>query len=379
MNEPNDVNAVSDTDDTDDTADPAPRPSGGQAPGEAHLLGLLDGFIKTKVLIGAYKLDLFTACRTPRSRADLLAQLALPERSGTILLNACVALDLLEVTAAGHLQVPPALAPFLVREADAPFRTTTYLLDYYDEVFRAMVDIDELIRSDGASSSFKLRDYFKDNVSEVRDEVAAEYSTYMEATMGKIVEVVLASYPFARHRRILDLCGNTGTFCASVVAATPGLQGAFLDVPACVEIGAEALRADPELAARVTPIAGDLFKTPIPPDYDLITMCRSAMDWGDAKMGPVYAAIHSALPEDGRFLIIERMLPETNTPEAQALYLRSFYFLAKSQTTRYRRPSEHVALLEAAGFRDIELITPPRAPYQLFQSMRLIVARRGPG
>ncbi|MCA9663752.1 MAG: hypothetical protein KC486_35820, partial [Myxococcales bacterium] len=161
-----------------------------------------------------------------------------------------------------------------------------------------------------------------------------------------------------------------------VVAATPGLEGAFLDVPACVAIGARALEADPALAARVTPIAGDIFKTPFPAGCDLITMCRSAMDWGDDRIGPIYAKIRDALPSGGALLIIERMLPEAIDEAALPLYLRSVYFLAKSQSTRYRRPSEHVRLLEAAGFADIEIIEPPRAPYELFQSMRIIAARR---
>ena len=37
--------------------------------GEALLLELLNGFIKTKVLLGAYQLDLFTACASPRRRS----------------------------------------------------------------------------------------------------------------------------------------------------------------------------------------------------------------------------------------------------------------------------------------------------------------------
>lgn len=347
----------------------------GAAITEKGLLELLDGFIKTKVLIGAYHLDLFTRCAEPRPRAALLAELGAPERAATILVNACVALGLL-VEEEGRLATPPSIAPFLVRGGDRPFRTTTYLLDYYDEVYRALVDFESLVESDGASSTFKLRDYFKDDVSEVKPEVAAEYSTYMEATMGKIVEVVLGAFSFAGHRRLLDLCGNTGTFCAAVVAATPGLEGAFLDVPACVAIGEAELGERPELAGRVRGIAGDLFAPTLPEGFDVITMCRSAMDWGDERMGPIYAKIRGALPAGGRFLIIERMLPEEVLPEALSLYLRSVYFLAKSQTTRYRTPSQHVALLRQAGFTEIEVIEPPRAPYELFQSMKIIAATR---
>lgn len=341
--------------------------------GEKLLLDLLDGFLKSKVLMTAYRLDLFTAAREPIAREALRAAKGLPERSFRIVVDACVALGLLHEDERG-LVTPAELAPFLVRAEGRPFQTTTYLLEYYDEVYRALADMDALVRSDGAASPFKLRDYFKDDVAAIDPQVAAEYSRYMDATIARIVEVVLATYPFGQHRRLLDLCGNTGSFCAAVVAATPGLTGAFLDVPACVDIGRAQLADRPELHGRVDAIAGDVFRTPIPAGFDVITMCRSAMDWGDARMVDVYRRAREALPQDGRFLIIERMLPERVLPEALPMYLRGVYFLAKSEHTRYRSPSEHLALLQAAGFRDTTELAPPRAPYEFFQSMRILVA-----
>lgn len=345
------------------------------ATGEKLLLDHLDGFLKSQVLMTAYRLDLFTAAREPIGRDALRAALALPERSFRIVVDACVALGLLAEDERG-LVTPAALAPFLVRAPDRPFTATTYLLDYYREVYRALGDMDALVRSDGAGSTFKLRDYFKDDVAAIDPDVAAEYSRYMDATIARIADVVLATYPFEQHRRLLDLCGNTGTFCAAVLAAHPHLHGAFLDVPACVDIGRRQLAARPELRGRVDAIAGDIFRTPLPGGFDVITMCRSAMDWGDERILGVYQRVHAALPAGGRFLVVERMLPERVAPEALPMYLRGVYFLAKSESTRYRTPAEHLALLRAAGFADAEVLEPPRAPYESFQSMRIVVAHR---
>lgn len=342
--------------------------------GEAMLLELLEGFLQTQVLVTAHRLDVFgTLVERPRSAAELRQVLGLPERSGTILLDACVALGLLELDG-DALRVPTALAPLLVRGPGQPFSTTRYLLDYYGEVYGALDDMHELVRTDGASSRFVLRDYFKDDVSEVEPEVAAEYSRYMDETVAPIAKVVLDTCSFESHRALLDLCGGTGTFCAAIVAATPGLRGAFLDVPACVELGRRRLVAQAELAARITPLAGDVFTTPLPAGYDVITMCRAAMDWGDDRIEPLYRRVLRALPPGGRFLVVERMLPEQPSPRERALYLRAVYFLAKSRTTRYRTPAQHVALLQRAGFAHVEVLEPPRAPYAAFQSMKVIVA-----
>lgn len=341
--------------------------------GEALVLELLEGFLETQVLLTAHRLDVFgTLVERPRTAAELRGVLGLPERSGTILLDACVALGLLELDG-DALRVPAELAPVLARGLGQPFSTTRYLLDYYAEVYGALADMDELVRTDGASSWFKLRDYFKDDVSEVAPDVAAEYSRYMDETVAPIAKVVLETVSFASHQALLDLCGGTGTFCAAIVAATPGLRGAFLDVPACVELGRARLAARAELADRITPIAGDVFTTPLPAGYDVITMCRAAMDWGDDRIEPLYRRVLRALPPGGRFLVVERMLPERPSPRERSLYLRAVYFLAKSRTTRYRTPEQHVALLRRAGFARAEVLEPPRAPYAVFQSMKVVV------
>jgi demethylspheroidene O-methyltransferase len=342
--------------------------------GEALLLELLDGFLETKVLMTAHRLDVFgTLAERPRPAAELRQVLALPERSGTILLDACVALGLLELDG-DSLRVPAALCPVLARGQGQAFSTTRYLLDYYGEVYGALVDMDALVRTDGASSQFRLRDYFKDDVSEVEPAVAAEYSRYMDETMAPIAKVVLDTVSFDSHRALLDLCGGTGTFCQAIVTATPGLRGAFLDVPACVELGRQRLVGEPELAERITAIAGDVFDTSLPAGYDVITICRAAMDWGDDRIEPLYRRVLRALPPGGRFLVVERMLPDQPSARERALYLRAVYFLAKSRTTRYRTPAQHEALLRRAGFSRVEVLEPPRAPYAVFQSMKVVVA-----
>lgn len=342
--------------------------------GEPLLLELLEGFMATQVLITAHRLDVFgTLVERSRSAAELREELALPERSGTILLDACVSLGLLELDGES-LRVPATLAPVLARGPGQPFSTTRYLLDYYGEVYGALDRMDELVRTDGAASRFKLRDYFKDDVSEVAPEVATEYSRYMDETVAPIAKVVLDTVSFSSSSSLLDLCGGTGTFCEAIVTATPGLRGAFLDVPACVELGRQRLAARGELGERITPVPGDVFTTQLPAGHDVITICRAAMDWGDDRIEPLYRRVLRALPPGGRFLVVERMLPERPSPRERALYLRAVYFLAKSRTTRYRTAAQHVALLERAGFSRVEVLEPPRAPYAAFQSMKVVVA-----
>jgi demethylspheroidene O-methyltransferase len=345
------------------------------ARGEPRILEILDGFIESKILMTAFQLDLFTAACEPIGRAGLVKRLGLPERSGGILIDACLAIGVLEEVDGG-VRTPAALAPFLRKGDVEPFRATTYLIDYYAEVYKALVDMRELVATDGASSTFKLRDYFKEDVADVDPTVAAKYSHYMDATIQSIVEVVLESFSFADRRYLFDLCGGTGAFCAAIARAHPHLGAGFIDVPACVTLGGERLAADPALAARITGVAGDVFTAPLPRDADVFTLCRAAMDWGDDRILGLYRRVHEALPPGGCFLVVERMLPERFTPEAKPIYLRSIYFLAKSTSTRLRTPAQHQALLVAAGFPEAELVVPPRDPHRYLRGFRVMIARK---
>jgi demethylspheroidene O-methyltransferase len=340
----------------------------------SSLYELLDGFLGSKVLMTALELDLFTVVAGGiDTRARLIDALGLPLRSTKILVDACVALELLDEDG-GQLSVPEALRPDLLAGDSGAFNMVRYLAGYYAEVYRDLDRMAELVRSDGASSRFHLRDYFKEDVADVDPELAADYSAYMHATMERIAGTVIETYSFARHRVLLDLCGGPGTFCAAVLRANPGLRGAFLDVPAVVDVGSRTIGADPELDGRIEAIAGDAFTAPLAGDADVITICRSAHDWDDSRVEALFCRVHEALPAGGRFLIVERMLPEEVSAADRGLCLRAVYFLSKSRTACYRSPGDYRRMLGAAGFSDVRAMTPARDPYQFFRGLHIVIA-----
>jgi demethylspheroidene O-methyltransferase len=193
--------------------------------------------------------------------------------------------------------------------------------------------------------------------------------------MAKIVAVVLEMYDFSSHTCLFDLCGGTGTFCEAVVRATPGLVAAFIDIPAVAEIGRKRL-ANNGLSDRIVALGGDVFADELPQRADLMTMCRSAHDWDDARVLSLFRRVFEALPMGGKFLVIERMIPDEFTPRAAPLYLRAIYFLSKSRTACYRTAEQYDRALRQAGFARVETIDPPRDPYEFFQGLRMVVGTK---
>jgi hypothetical protein len=348
---------------------------GKRAMGEKDLLNLVDAFIQSKVLMTAYRLNVFTLlAREPMAIGEALKTLELPERSGTILINACLGLGLLELKDE-KLGVPEGIAHLLIQDRNLPFRMPTYLIDYYNTLYTDMVNLEEIVKTDGAASAFNLRDYFKDDVSEVEPELAADYSAYMDATMDKIVKVVLETYSFADHHYLFDLCGGTGTFCEAIVRATPGLRGGFIDIPAVASIGRRRL-AQLTSPCPLDVTAGDVFSCELPKQADVMTICRSAHDWDDAQIQALFERVAETLRPGGKFLIIERMIPDQFSKDALPLYLRAVYFLSKSCTARYRTAAQYHAALNQAGFAKVETLSPDRDPYAFFQGLRIVMGTK---
>jgi len=342
---------------------------------ERDLLSLVDAFIKSKVLMTAYRLDVFTLlAREPMGIDQVLARLELPERSGTILVNACLGLSLLEMKGE-TLAVPEEIAPLLIQDEALPFRMSTYLIEYYNALYTDLVNLEEIVKTDGVASAFNLRDYFKDDVNEVRPELAADYSAYMDATMAKIVSVVLDTYSFSGHHYLFDLCGGTGTFCQAILEANPGLAGGFIDIPAVASIGRSRLE-QLSLTLPLDVVGGDVFSCELPNHADVMTICRSAHDWDDDQIEALFKRVAEALKPGGRFLVIERMLPEQFTKDALPLYLRAIYFLSKSCTARYRTAGQYHEVLQRAGFRKVVTLKPGKDPYTFFQGLRIVMATK---
>src|SRR5436305_1534224 len=74
--------------------------------------------------------------------------------------------------------------------------------------------------------------------------------------------VCLAHYDFGRHRRLLDVGGNSGEFALRLCRRHPALRATVLDLPTVCAIGRQHLRRDPE-ADRITFLPGNAVTDPL--------------------------------------------------------------------------------------------------------------------
>ena len=191
----------------------------------------------------------------------------------------------------------------------------------------------------------------------------ADYSTLMSASQPLVAAHILDAYPFARHRRLLDVGGGEGRFLEAVRARAGRLELGLFDLPAV------AARASARLGAQVAIHSGSFFSDALPEGYDLISLVRILHDHDDGPALDLLRSIYAALPPGGRLLIAEPMAATRGAEPAGDAYF-GLYLLAMG-SGRPRTAREIGNMLHEAGFRRWR-----EAPSAIPLTVRIIVADR---
>ncbi|KNZ32945.1 MAG: methyltransferase [Methylibium sp. NZG] len=318
----------------------------------AGLFDLVAGFVYSQVLLACVRLRLFEVlAEGPQTLAELASRLQLPEDGAHRLLAAAVSLDLVQRRSGGRYGLGPLGAPLVGDTAIAA------MVEHHAALYADLRDPVALLRGNSEATALsRYWPYAGDQPGALTNERAAEYSALMSASQPLVAEQVLAAYPLARHRCLLDVGGGEGTFLKAVAAHTPDLRLMMFDLPPVAE-RARAQLAEAGLAPRATAFGGSFFDDPLPTGADIVTLVRVLFDHSDARALAILQAARRALPPGGTLLVAE---PMAGTPGAEAMgdaYF-GFYLLAMGKG-RSRSAADLTQLLRSAGFVQARLLPTP--------------------
>jgi demethylspheroidene O-methyltransferase len=202
-----------------------------------------------------------------------------------------------------------------------------------------------LRRSGGGGALAGLWHYAERAGPDDPDSIA--YSALMAASQPMVAVQAVDTYPFHRHRRLLDVGGGEGVFLATVAARVPGLELGLFDLPPVVARARTRLDSL-RLGGRVAFHGGNFVRGPLPDGFDVMTIVRVLHDHDDAPAMALLTNIHAALPSGGVLVIVEPMAGVRGVePMADAYF--GLYFLAMG-SGRARSPDEIAAMARNAGF-----------------------------
>ncbi len=318
------------------------------------LFDLCAGFVYSQVLLACVRLDVFERLGEGPQHVTLLARdFGLDVDAATRLLDAAVALDLLERRGAGR---------YGLGELGAALRGNpgvTAMIEHHELLYADLADPVALLRQRAGNT--QLAQYWPYSTAAEPKSLSAErvrkYTQLMSASQPLVSNDVLDAHDFSQHRCLLDVGGGDGTFLAAVAARCPSLRLQLFDLPGVVAIAGERL-ASGGLSARIERFGGSFASDPLPRGADVISLIRILHDHDDEAACRLLTAVRQALPEGGTVVIGE---PLAGAPGAAAMGAAYFgFYLFAMRSGRPRTAAQLTEMLRFAGFDAVRQVRTAR-------------------
>ena len=183
-------------------------------------------------------------------------------------------------------------------------------------------------------------------------EQAENFNRYMASMSEPLNEAISTKYDFSGYNKLIDIGGGIGGMISAILAKNPELKGAIYDQASVVE-QAKGFLASKGLEGRCETIPGSFFES-VPEGGDIYSMRWILHDWEDSKSLTILENIKKVLPENGKLLLAEAVVPEAGEPH----YSKFFDLIMLVMTGgRERTEKEWRELLDKAGYK-IDRIIP---------------------
>ncbi|KAF4356612.1 hypothetical protein F8388_006356 [Cannabis sativa] len=169
-------------------------------------------------------------------------------------------------------------------------------------------------------------------------------SDHSTITMKKILETYKG---FEGLNSIVDVGGGTGAVVNMIVSKYPTIKGINFDLPHVIE--------DAPPLAGVEHVGGDMFVSV--PKGDAIFMKWICHDWSDEHCLKFLKNCHAALPEHGKVIVAECILPvapDSSLATKSTVHI-DVIMLAHNPGGKERTEKEFEALAKGAGFKGFKV------------------------
>jgi ubiquinone/menaquinone biosynthesis C-methylase UbiE len=195
-------------------------------------------------------------------------------------------------------------------------------------------------------------------------ENAKIFNDAMSGLTAQANEALHAAYSFAGIKKIMDVGGGHGALIASILQKNPQMKGILFDSPQVIE-GAGAKIAGSDISDRCELVGSNFFQS-VPSGADTIIMKWIIHDWNDQQSVAILKNCHQALPDNGKLILVEAVVPETSE-----MHFSKFIDLNMLVMTggRERTAEEFRRLYEDSGFK-LARIVPTESPFSVIEGVK---------
>jgi hypothetical protein len=190
-------------------------------------------------------------------------------------------------------------------------------------------------------------------------DVAQIFDAAMVAIHGHETPAMLDAYDFSFARVLADIGGGNGSLLAATLQRFPKLKGILFELDHVIGRTAKSLKA---YGDRCTLIAGNFFES-MPSGADTYLFRHIIHDWSDEQSVQILKNCRKVIPNTGRLLIIEAVVPAGNESSISKDFDMVMLVLPGGIE---RTEEEYRVLLKEAGFQ-LSSVTPTRSAVSIVE------------
>jgi SAM-dependent methyltransferase len=309
---------------------------------EGAVLEDVRGFFKSRVILTAAELDLFTRLEKGQATAGHLAQeLGCDQRSLTRLLDCLVALQLLSK----QESVYQTSERGALLSAEHP-ETELPMVLHLSGLWETWSGLTETLKTGENPRRKPVAHRGKDSL---KDFIGA-----MHVVGRSLSNEIADSYDLANFNKLLDIGGATGTYTMAFLEKNPEMTAVLFDLPDVIPWAEERLESE-GLLGRVELVAGDFYHDELPKGCDLALLSAIIHQNSPQENLDLYRKIHQALVPGGKLLIRDHVMdPGRTFPPQGTLFAINMLVNTKGGDTYTFEEIEDA--LETVGFERVEML-----------------------
>lgn len=319
-------------------------------PSQMVMIQMATSYWVSRALYAAAKLGIADLLQDgPKSCDDLANSTGTNAQALYRLMRALASVGIFAENEQGCFTLTP-LATYL--QSDVPNSIRAFAISFGEEHYRAWGDIIHSIQT--GDSAFQnlygmpVFQYYAQN-----PQAGKMFDEAMTSVSATDKTEIVAEYDFSSIRKLVDVGGGRGSFIASILKANHTTEGILFDQPSVIE-GAKSVIEAEGVSKRCQLVAGNFFES-IPSGGDAYMLKYVIHLLDDERAITILKNCHRAMVENGKLLLVERIIPPGNEP-FWGKFL-DIHMLIGISGGRERTKMEYEALFEASSFKLTKIIT----------------------
>ena len=315
-----------------------------------RIMAMASAFYESCILFTASDSGIFSKIAEigPADAKTLAAALGLDQRGARMILDGCVAVDLLEKKGELYSNTPES-ALFLVKGSAGDLSGA---LRYNRDVYPAWGKLAEFVKTGRPVE--KPETHLGDDPQ--RTQIFVMSMHYRALAMGR---AVVGELDLTGRKHLLDVGGGPGTYSMLIAEKYPDIRCTVLELPEVATV-ADGLIKKQGLQNRVTTLPGDYRSTPFPRGVDVVNFFGVLHQESPESIVCLFEKAYEALTPGGCVYIMDMMTDSTHTrPKFSALF--GVNMALTSENGWVFSDEELKTWLQAVGFVDcvVKSLPPP--------------------